>query len=117
MVQSLHIQQVKLETDGGAYQPGEKLEEVGDMPTQEELTEETNMSEEEAEQQLSEETTGLESAAEWQLSATRGNEDSMGDQVDLPIDKYGRRKCSREDCIRRASHWSNWTEVIEEIRR
>jgi hypothetical protein len=35
MVQSLHIQQVKLETDGGAYQPEEWLEEVGDMPTQE----------------------------------------------------------------------------------
>jgi hypothetical protein len=25
IVQSLHIQQIKLETDGGAYQPGEKL--------------------------------------------------------------------------------------------
>jgi hypothetical protein len=28
-VQSLHIQQIKLETDGGAYQPQEQLEEVG----------------------------------------------------------------------------------------
>jgi hypothetical protein len=34
MVQIFHIQQVKLETDGGAYQPGEKLEEVGLEPTQ-----------------------------------------------------------------------------------
>jgi hypothetical protein len=34
MVQNLHIQQAKLETDGGAYQPWEKLEEVGLEPTQ-----------------------------------------------------------------------------------
>jgi hypothetical protein len=39
MVQILHIQQVKLETDGGAYQPEERLERIGDMPTQEEMTE------------------------------------------------------------------------------
>jgi hypothetical protein len=32
-----HIQQVNLEIDGGAYQSGEKLKEVGEMPTQEEL--------------------------------------------------------------------------------
>jgi hypothetical protein len=44
MVQILHIHQVKLETDGGAYQPEEKLEEVGLEPTQEELAE-ANMSE------------------------------------------------------------------------
>jgi hypothetical protein len=33
--QSRNIQQVNLETGGGAYQPGEKLEEVGVEPTQE----------------------------------------------------------------------------------
>jgi hypothetical protein len=38
MVQILHIQQIKLEAGRGAYQPGEKLEEVGVEPTQEELT-------------------------------------------------------------------------------
>jgi hypothetical protein len=38
-VQSQHIQWIKLEVGRGAYQPGEKLEEVGDMPAQEELTE------------------------------------------------------------------------------
>jgi hypothetical protein len=59
MVQILHIRQVKLEADGGAYQPEEWLEGVGDMPTQEELTE-ANLSEEETEQQLNDETT------EWQ---------------------------------------------------
>jgi hypothetical protein len=47
------------------------------------------MSEEEAEQQFSKETTELKSAAEWKTSATRGDEDNMRDQVDLPIDKYG----------------------------
>jgi hypothetical protein len=43
MVQILHIQQVKLEADGGAYQPEEQLEEVGDEPTQEELTEDQSV--------------------------------------------------------------------------
>jgi hypothetical protein len=78
---------------------------VGDTPTQEELTE-ANMSEEEAEQQLSDETIELESAAEWQTNATKEEENDMGDQDDLPTDK---ESCSREDCIRRASHWSSWT--------
>jgi hypothetical protein len=36
MVQIFHIQQVNLETDRGAYKPEERLEGVGDMPTQEE---------------------------------------------------------------------------------
>jgi hypothetical protein len=48
-----------LEKGGGAYQPREKLEEVGVEPTQEEMTE-VNLSEEEAEQQLSGETAELE---------------------------------------------------------
>jgi hypothetical protein len=86
MVQSFHIQQVKLETDGGAYQPEERLERVGDIPTQEELTE-IKMSEEEDEQQLDDETAELKSAAEWQLNATRGDKDNMGYRVDLPTDK------------------------------
>jgi hypothetical protein len=34
MVQNLHIQQAKLEEGSGAYQPQEKLEEVGTEPTQ-----------------------------------------------------------------------------------
>jgi hypothetical protein len=32
MVQSFHIQRAKLEVGEEAYQPGEQLEEVGDMP-------------------------------------------------------------------------------------
>jgi hypothetical protein len=47
IVQSMHTQQAKLETGGGAYQPREQLEEVGVEPAQEELTE-ANLSEEEA---------------------------------------------------------------------
>jgi len=87
------VQQDKLETNGRSYQPGEQLEEVGDMPTWEELTEEANMSVEETEQQvIQEETAELEFAVEWNLSATRGYEDNMGDQVDLPIDKEVRHK-------------------------
>jgi hypothetical protein len=37
-MQSIHTQHDKLETSGGAYQPGEKLEEVGVERTQEEMT-------------------------------------------------------------------------------
>jgi hypothetical protein len=48
-MKSRHIQQTKLETGGGTYQPREKLEEVGVEPTQEEMTE-ANLSEEIAEQ-------------------------------------------------------------------
>jgi hypothetical protein len=82
----MHIQQAKLETYGGAYQPREKLEEVGVEPTQEELKE-ANLSEEEAEQQLSGETAELESATEWPASAT-GDEDNMKG----PIDQIGKEE-------------------------
>jgi hypothetical protein len=51
-----------------------------------ELVEE-NMSEGEVEQQLSDEIAEPKSTIEWQLSATRGDENSMGDQFDLPIAK------------------------------
>jgi hypothetical protein len=79
-MQSRHLQHVKLETGGGAYQPGEQLEEVGVEPTQEEMTE-VNLSEEEAEQQLSGEIAELESATEWPTNAT-GDEDNMKVQID-----------------------------------
>jgi hypothetical protein len=64
---------------------GSKLEEVGVEPTQEEMTE-ANLSEEEAEQQLNDETAELESAAGWKANSI-GEENNMGDQDDLPIDK------------------------------
>jgi hypothetical protein len=47
-MQSRHTQHDKLETGGGAYYPGEKLEEVGVEPTQEEMID-ANLSEEEDE--------------------------------------------------------------------
>jgi hypothetical protein len=53
-----------LETNGGAYQSGEQLEEDGSVPTKELAKD--NMSEDmEAEQHLSEETTELEYIEEW----------------------------------------------------
>jgi hypothetical protein len=61
-MQSRHIQQVKLETCGGAYHPGDQLEEVGVEPTQEEMTK-VNLLEEEVEKQLSGETAELKYAA------------------------------------------------------
>jgi hypothetical protein len=81
-----HIQQVKLETNGGAYQPEEWFERVGYMPTQEEMTE-IKISEEEIEQHLDDETVELRSVAEWQLNAAKGDKESMWDRVDLPTDK------------------------------
>jgi hypothetical protein len=45
-------------------------------------------------------------AAGWQVEATE-EENSMGDLVGLPICRA--KKCSGEDCIRRASHGSSWT--------
>jgi hypothetical protein len=71
IVHNQHIQQVKLETDRGAYQLREQLEGVGDMPAQEEMTE-ANMSEEEVEQQLNDKTAELESVAGWQANSTKG---------------------------------------------
>ena len=79
-MQSRHLQQVKLETSGGAYQPGEQLEEVGVEPTQEEMPE-VNLLEEEAEKKLSGETAKLESSTEWPVSATR-DENNMKVQID-----------------------------------
>jgi hypothetical protein len=54
IVQSLHIQQIKLETSRGAYQPQEQLEEVGLEPTQGEVAE-ANLSEEVTKKQFSQE--------------------------------------------------------------
>jgi len=75
-----------LETNGGAYQPGEgQLEGAGDILGGEMAGE--NLSEGDIEKQLDDETAGLESIAEWQLNSTKGDKYIMGDQVDLPTDK------------------------------
>jgi hypothetical protein len=106
MVQSQHIQQAKLEsrwrsipargTTGGSWRY---------EPTQEELTE-ANMSEEEAEQQLSDETAELEFAAGGKLMPQEKMKTTWGIKMIYPLI---RKTCSREDCIRRANHWSSWT--------
>jgi hypothetical protein len=64
MVQSLHIQQVKLEMDGRIFQSEEQLEEARNMPVQGELAE-ANLSRREAEQRLGEETAKFKFAAGW----------------------------------------------------
>jgi len=112
MVWSFHIQQDRLETDGGAYQLGEKLEGVGYVPI-EEMTEETYMSEEGDEQQLGDETAELESATGWKNNSTE-EENDMGDQDDLPTDK--------EELQLRRLHKENQPleqldRVIEEIKK
>jgi hypothetical protein len=104
MVQSLHIQQAKLEEGSGAYQPQEKLEEVGSMPAGEMAAAE--LPQEEAEQQFSEET------ADWSLQQSGHlvpqREIKIAGEIEQ-ICPLRRQKCSREDCIQRASHWSSWT--------
>jgi hypothetical protein len=65
-VQSMHIQQMKLEADEGEFQAEEQLEEAGHIPARE--MEVAALSDEEAEQQVSQEKT----ATEWTLSATQG---------------------------------------------
>jgi hypothetical protein len=112
MVQSLHIQQAKLEEGSGAYQPQEKLEEAGSMPAGEMAAAE--LPQEEAEQQFSEETAELESAAEWPLSATKRDKDSMGDQADLPIEKT---EVQQRRLHTKSQPLEQLDEIIEEIRR
>jgi hypothetical protein len=115
MVQSLHIQHVKLEIDGEAYQLEEQLEEDEDVLAEELI--EKNMSEEEAEQQFSKETAELKSATEWKISATRGDEDNMEDQVDLSINKYGEEEVKQRRLHKKSQPLERLDMVIEEIRK
>jgi hypothetical protein len=73
------------------------------------------MSEEEVEQQFSKETTELKSAVEWKTSATRGDEDNMGDQEDLLIDKYGEEEVQHRRLHKKSQPLEQLDRVIEEI--
>jgi hypothetical protein len=74
-----------LEEGRGSYQPGEKLEEDGSMPTGEMAVAE--LSGEGDEHQLNGKTAKLESAIEWLLSARKGDKNNMGYRIDLPTHK------------------------------
>jgi hypothetical protein len=110
-VQGMHIQQIRLETEG-EYQPKERLEEAGNTPAGEMA--EAKLSKGEAEQQLSEETAKLESAAEWQDKATGDGEDYKGDRVDLPICK---EEVQQKRLHKESQPLEQLDEVIEKIRR
>jgi hypothetical protein len=112
IVQRFHIQQIKLETDGGAYQPQEQLEKVGLESTQGEVT--VKLSQEEVEQHFSEKTAELESIAEWPLSATKKDKYSRGDRSYLPIEKTTVRQRRLHT---KSQPLEQLDEVIEEIRR
>jgi hypothetical protein len=87
MMKIFHIQQDKLEMDGGEYHPQEQMEEVGLEPTQGEM-EEANLSEELIEQQFSQEDTAeLESAIGWQTKATRYGDNIRGIRLIYPLIK------------------------------
>jgi hypothetical protein len=78
IVKRMHIQQAKLEADGGSYKHRLQLEGAG-MELVEELTG-VNLSEEEDKKKSNdEETIGVEATTEWQAKTTRDEEDSMGD--------------------------------------
>jgi hypothetical protein len=113
IVQSFHIQQIKLEADGGAYQPQEQLGKVGLEPTQREMVV-AELPQEEAEQQFSEETAEMESTAEWPLSAIERNKDIRGDQVDLPTEM---KELQQRGLHKESQPWEKLDKVIEEIRR
>jgi len=111
IVQIFHIQQDKLETDGGEYQLEEQLEGVVLEPMPEELTE-VNMLEE-SKQQLIGETVELNFTTRWKDSDTR-EENDMRDHDDLSTDK--------EELQPRILHKENQPleqldRVIEEIRK
>jgi hypothetical protein len=108
---NFHIQRAKLEAGEEAYQPGEQLEEAGDMSAGELAA--AKLSQEEAEQQLDEETAELKSVAEWQLNAMRG-ENRKGDRVDLPIDK---EEMQSRRLHKESQQVEQLEEVIEKIRR
>jgi hypothetical protein len=105
VVQSMHIQQAKLEADEGLHQHEEQLEEAG-MGTTKGLAGENLSGEVVVEKQFSdEEPAGVKTAAEWQAKATRKN---MSWEVSV-IFPLTRRECSELVCNRRTSQWSSWT--------
>ena len=86
VVQSMHIQQAKLEAYGGLHQHEEQLEEVGMRPA-EGLVGVNLSGEVVAEQKPSDkDPTGVKAAIECQAKSTK-EEDVVGSQCDLPIDK------------------------------
>jgi hypothetical protein len=112
MVQRFHIRQAKSEEGSGAYQPQEKLEEVGIQPAQGEMVE-VKMSEEKVGQQLSEKTVEMNFAEGWQVEAIE-EEDRLGDRDDLPI---CREEVQRSRLKKESQPWEQLDEIIEEIRR
>jgi hypothetical protein len=90
-----------------------QLEEAGMEPV-EELTG-VNLSEVIAEQKPSDEkSAGVEAAAEWKAKATRDEEDNLGDQCDLPIDKEEVQQASLQ---KESQPMEQLDEVVEEIRK
>jgi hypothetical protein len=112
MVQRFHIRQAKSEEGSGAYQPQEKLEEVGIQPAQGEMVE-FKISEEQVGQHLSEKTVELNFAEGWKVEAIE-EEDRMGDRDDLPI---CREEVQRSRLKKESQPWEQLDEMIEEIRR
>jgi hypothetical protein len=99
--------------DEGKFQSEEQLEEAGIQPAQEEMVE-AKLSEGEAEKRLSDQTAELNFVAEWQAEATE-EENSMGDLVDLPIDKDEEVQLRR--LHKESQPLDQLDEVIEGIRR
>jgi hypothetical protein len=69
---------------------------------------------EEAEKQFHKETVELESAAKWPLNAIKRDEDNMGGQTNLPIEK---KEVQQRRLHTKSQPLEQLDKVIEEIRR
>jgi len=109
----MHIQQMRLETDGENFQDEEKLEEARDMPTRDMSV--ATLLDEEDEQQVSQENTAEKTTTEWTLSATEDEEeDSMGVHGDFPI--Y-RNKLQQRRLHEQSQPGQQLDEVIKHLRK
>lgn len=111
-VQNMHIQQMRLEPDGGGFQSEEQLERAGDTPAGEMA--EVELPPGEAEQQFSDRTAREEFAARWQIKAIEDEEDSIGDHDDLPICK---EKLQQSTLHEQSQPLQQLDEVIKAIRK
>jgi hypothetical protein len=114
IVKSMHIQQAKLEIDGGAYYPKEQLEEVGVEPTQEDLKELIYQR-----RKLS--NSSVMRLQNWSLQQggnlmPQKEEDNMGDRYDLPFHQHKEEMQQSSLHERRNQLVEQLEEVIEEVR-
>jgi hypothetical protein len=111
MIMNLMLRHATTEGEG-EFQSEEQLEEAGGAPVGEMA--ETELSEGEVEKRLSDQNAELNFVAGWQAKVI-GEENSMGDLVDLSIDKD--EKVQPRRLHKESQPLDQLDEIIEEIRR